>query len=129
MSLQPGYNLVTERVGDTDTELGALEFFRRATADEPIDSFVTVTGLEDLVYNADANDRSTVISELRNVLRQTNSIGTSSAVQFLIDGRLFSEDHFRVRIERSGEGVYLDLGEVFVDEPRVVSPKQAVATK
>jgi len=28
MSLLPGYNVVTERVAETDSELSALEFFR-----------------------------------------------------------------------------------------------------
>lgn len=129
MPLHQGYNVVTERVAETESELAALEFFRRAAHDDDIDTPVTVTGLENLLYNADEDDRSDVLAELRMTLRQTRSLQTGDAVQFLIDGQLVDDVEFRVRIERSGEGIYLDVGQLFVEEPMPISATQAVARK
>ncbi len=120
---------MTERVAETDTELAALEFFRRAAHDDNIGTPVTVTGLESLLYNADEDERSEVLAELRMTLRQTRSLQTGDAVQFLIDGQLVDDVEFRVRIERSGDGVYLDVGQLFVEEPMTISATQAVARK
>lgn len=129
MSLRPGYNIVTERVAETDSELAALEFFRKIAADEEVDSPVTVTGLEDLLYNVDEGERSDVLHTLRQTIRNTRSLSSMDAVQFVIDGRLVDDVEFRVRIERSGGGVYLDVGQMFVEEPQSVNAAQAVARK
>jgi len=129
MPLYQGYNVVTERVAETDSELAALEFFRLAERDADIETPVTVTGMEDLLYNADEEDRGSVLSELRQILRETGSLKAGDAVQFLIDGQLVDDVEFRVRIERSGEGVYLDVGQLFVEEPKSIGADQAVARK
>ena len=129
MSLRPGYNIVTERVAETDSELAALEFFRKIALDEEIDSPVTVMGLEVLLYNVDESERSDVLHTLRQTIRNTRSLSSMDAVQFVIDGRLVDDVEFRVRIERSGGGVYLDVGQMFVEEPQSVSAAQAVARK
>ncbi|MCD2200165.1 hypothetical protein LPA44_09660 [Halobacterium sp. KA-4] len=129
MPLHQGYNVVTDRLADTDSELAALEFFRLAGRDADIETPVTVTGIEDLLYNAEEGDRSRVLSELRQTLRQTNSLNAGDAVQFLIDGQIHDAAEFQVRIERSGEGVYLDVGQLFVEEPKSISADQAVARK
>jgi hypothetical protein len=47
----------------------------------------------------------------------------------LIDGQLHDAAEFQVRVERSGEGVYLDVGQLFVEEPKSVNADQAVARK
>lgn len=129
MPLHQGYNVVTDRVAETDSELAALEFFRLAERDADIETPVTVTGMEDLLYNAEADDRSSVLSELRQILRETDSLKAGDAVQFLINGQLVDDVEFRVRIERSGEGVYLDIGQLFVEEPKSIGADQAVARK
>lgn len=129
MPLHQGYNLVTDRVAETDSELAALEFFRLAERDADIETPVTVTGMEDLLYNADEEDRGSVLSDLRQILRETGSLKAGDAVQFLIDGQLVDDVEFRVRIERSGEGVYLDVGQLFVEEPKSIGADQAVARK
>lgn len=129
MHLQPGYNLVTDDPAETDGELAALTFFRRCAADEQLADSVTVTGLEDLLYHADEDERDVVVRELRDTLRRTRSVGSMSVVQFAVDGRLVDEDHFRVRIERSGEAAYLNVGELFVERPRMVAASHAVARK
>lgn len=129
MPLHQGYNVVTDRVADTESELAALEFFRLAERDADIETPVTVTGMEDLLYNAKEDDRSSVLSELRQILRRTDSLKAGDAVQFLIDGQLVDDVEFRVRIERSGEGVYLDIGQLFVEEPKSIGADQAVARK
>ncbi|MDS0284042.1 hypothetical protein [Haloarcula onubensis] len=129
MPLHQGYNIVTERIADTDSEVAALEFFRRAKHDETLETPVTVTGLEDLLYNTDETDRSSVLSKLRQTLRGTRSLTSGDAVQFLIDGQLVDDVEFRVRIERSGEGVYLDVGQLFVEEPMTIGATHAVARK
>jgi hypothetical protein len=120
---------VTDRVAETDSELAALEFFRLAERDADIETPVTVTGMEDLLYNADEKDRGSVLSELRQILRETGSLKAGDAVQFLINGQLVDDVEFRVRIERSGEGVYLDIGQLFVEEPKSIGADQAVARK
>jgi|GEM_PF-1632870 len=129
MPLHQGYNVVTERVGETTSELAALEFFRLARRDAEIEAPVTVTGLEDLLYNAGEDDRDAILAELRQTLRETSSLKAGDAVQFLIDGQLQDAAEFQVRIERSGEGVYLDVGQLFVEEPKTVAANQAVARK
>ena len=129
MPLHQGYNIVTERIADTDSELAALEFFRRAKQDDTVETPVTVTGLEDLIYNTDEADRNSVLSNLRQTLRGTRSLSSGDAVQFLIDGQLVDDVEFRVRIERSGEGVYLDVGQLFVEEPMTLGANHAVARK
>jgi hypothetical protein len=129
MSLLPGYNVVTERVAETDSELSALEFFRLAERNADIKTPVTVTGMEDLLYNADEDNRGSVLADLRQILRKTNSLKAGDAVQFLIDGQIHDAAEFQVRIERSGEGVYLDIGQLFVEEPKSMGAEQAVARK
>jgi hypothetical protein len=129
MPLHQGYNVVTDRVAETDSELAALEFFRLAERDTDIETPVTVTGMEDLLYNAVVDDRSSVLAELRQILRQTDSLKAGDAVQFLIDGQIHDAAEFQVRIERSGEGVYIDIGQLFVEEPKSLSANQAVARK
>ena len=129
MSLQPGYNIVTERVADTETSMAALEFFRHAAADDPINTPVTVTGLDDLLYNAAEGERNDVLVTLRTVLRETNSLGSMDAVQFVLDGDIVEDVAFRIRTERSEGGVYFDIGEMFVEEPQRLSPTHGVARK
>jgi hypothetical protein len=51
------------------------------------------------------------------------------AVQFDIDGRIVDDIEFRVRIERGGEGVYLDISQLFVEEPQPMGATHAVARK
>lgn len=120
---------MTDRVAETDSELAALEFFRLAERDTDIETPVTVTGIEELLYNADEEDRGSVLTELRQILRQTNSLKAGDAVQFLIDGQIHDAAEFQVRTERSGEGIYLDVGQLFVEEPKILSADQAVARK
>ena len=129
MNLQPGYNLVTDAPAETEQELAALTFFRRCAADEDLADTVTVTGLEDLLYHAEEDERDSVVRELRDTLRRTRSVDSMDVVQFAVDGRLVDEDHFRVRIERSGEAAYLNVGELFVERPRMVAASHAVARK
>jgi len=129
MHLQPGYNLVTDDPAETDEELAALTFFRRCAADEELAGTVTVTDLENLLYHAAEDDRGAVVRELRDTLRRTDSIGSMDVVQFVVDGRLVDEDHFRIRIERSGEAAYLNVGELFVERPQMVAASHAVARK
>lgn len=129
MNLQPGYNLVTDTPVETEQELAALTFFRRCAADLELADTMTVTRLEDLLYHVDADERGSVVRELRDTLRRTRSIDSMDVVQFAVDGRLVDEDHFRVRIERSGEAEYLNVGELFVERPKMVAASHAVARK
>jgi hypothetical protein len=127
--LDPGFNITTERIDETPEELPALAFLRRVAADQSIQTPVTVTGLEDLLYYAASDDRDEVITSLRQTLRSTSSLSSSDAVQFYIDGRIVEDNRFRIRIERGGEAVYLEIGEMFVEEPRLLTPEHAVARK
>ncbi len=129
MTLHQGYNIVSERVVETDDEQAALEFFRNLSADEEVSIPVTVTNLEDLLYNAEQDERSKILGELRQTLRGTQSLGPIDAVQFLIDGQLVDDVEFRVRIERSEGGVYLDIGQMVVEKPQPMSATPFVARK
>jgi hypothetical protein len=129
MSLNAGYNLVTDRVGETETELPALAFFRRLAADDSLPSRLTVTGLEELLYHAADDDVDATVRELRDVLRECGPFGGPQAVQFILEGRLVNDNVFTVRIQRNGESVYLPVGNLFVEEPRVIGPDHAVARK
>ncbi|WP_135807379.1 hypothetical protein [Halorussus marinus] len=129
MPLRPGYNIVTDPVAETDSSLAALEFFRQVANDGNVQTPVTVTGLEDLLYNVVEDERSDVVARLRQVLRSSESLGSMDAVQFLVDGQLVDDVEFRVRIERAEGGVYLDIGQLFVEAPQQLSPTHAVARK
>lgn len=129
MPLRQGYNIVTERIEETESELAALTFFRRVARDEDIETPVTVVGLETLLYNAAEDSRNEVLATLRQVLRGTNSLSAMDAVQFDIDDRIVNDVEFRVRIERSSGGVYLDIGQLFVEEPQPIGATHAVARR
>jgi hypothetical protein len=129
MSLNAGYNLVTDRVETTKKEMPALAFFRRLEGEESLSPRLTVTGLEDLLYQTDENELDDAVRELRDVLRESGSFRGPKAVQFLFDGELVDDDVFTVRIEREGDAVYLPVGNLFVEEPQLVGPNHAVARK
>lgn len=129
MSLNAGYNLVTERIEDTEEELPALAFFRRLANDGSLPPRLTVTRLEDMLYETDADERDEAVRELRDVLRESGSFRGPKAVQFVFDGDLVDDDVFSVRVERGGDAVYLPVGNLFVEEPRVVEAGHAVARK
>jgi len=129
MTLHQGYNIVTDPVADTPNELTALEFFRAVAADNPVETPVTVTGLEDLLYSATEDSRAEIIKELRQALRKTRSIRAMDAVQLYIDGTIVDDNAFRVRIERTEGGIYLDIGQLFVEEPKPLGATHSVARK
>ena len=129
MSLRPGYNIVTEQVEETESEYKALEFFRPLHSGESIPSRTTVVGLESLLYNTEEEERDEAVTMLRDILRETSSLGSMNAIQFLVDGQIFHDDRFRIRIERTGEPVHLNTGEMFVEEPQRLSADHAVARK
>lgn len=129
MALQQGYNIVTERIADTDNELTALEFFRKLAADQPVECPVTVTGIEDLLYNATEVSRSDIVRELQQVLRRTRSIQSMDAVQFYVNGEIVDDNTVRIRIERTQGGVYLNIGQFFVEKPKAMSATHYVARK
>jgi hypothetical protein len=129
MSLNAGYNLVTDRIEDTEEELPALAFFRRLANDGTLPPRLTVTRLEDLLYETDEDERDEAVRDLRDVLRESGSFRGPKAIQFVFDGELVDDDVFSVRIERGGDAVYLPVGNLFVEEPQVVKPGHAVARK
>ncbi|WP_225334478.1 hypothetical protein [Halomicrobium urmianum] len=129
MSLNAGYNLVTDRVEDTQEEMPALAFFRRLAGEGSLPPRLTVTGLEDLLYQTDEGELDDAVRELRDVLRESGSFSGPKAIQFVFDGELVDDDIFTVRIERGGEAVYLPIGNLFVEEPNPVGPNHAVARK
>jgi hypothetical protein len=98
-------------------------------ADEEVTTPVTVTGLEDLLYNAVEDERKKILSTLRQTLRSSRSLGSMDAVQFVIDGQLVDDVEFRVRVEGNDGGVYLDIGQLFVEEPKSLTANHAVARK
>jgi hypothetical protein len=129
MSLRPGYNVVTDKVEDTESEYSALEFFRLLAHGENVPSRTTVVGLENLLYNTTERERDEAVGMLRDILRETQSLGSMNAIQFLVDGQIFHDDRFRIRIQRSGEPVHLNVGEMFVEEPQRLNASHAVARK
>ena len=129
MTLNAGYNLVTDRVEETEEELPALAFFRQLASDGTLPPRLTVTQLEDLLYETDGDELDEAVRELRDVLRRSGSFRGPKAIQFVLDGDLVDDDVFSVRIERGGDAVYLPIGNLFVEEPRVVEAGHAVARK
>ncbi|WP_158293469.1 MULTISPECIES: hypothetical protein [unclassified Halorubrum] len=47
----------------------------------------------------------------------------------MFESNLVDDDVFSVRVERGGDAVYLPVGNLFVEEPRVVEAGHAVARK
>ena len=120
---------MTDRVEETEEELPALAFFRRLASDDTLPPRLTVTQLEDLLYEADEHERDEAVRELRGVLRESGSFRGPKAIQFVFDGDLVDDDVFSVRIERGGDAVYLPIGNLFVEEPNLVGAGHAVARK
>ncbi|MFC3958917.1 hypothetical protein [Halovivax cerinus] len=120
---------MTDRVEDTEQELPALAFFRRLASTETLPPRLTVTHLEDLLDEADAEQRDDAVRKLSDVLRESGSIRGPKAVQIVFDGDLVDDDVFTIRIERGGNPVYLPVGNLFVEEPRLVEAGHAVARK
>jgi len=129
MSLNAGYNLVTDRIEDTEEEFPALAFFRRLANNRTLPPRITVTRLEDLLYETDEDERDEAVRELRDVLRENGSFRGPKAIQFVFDGDLVDDDVFSVRIERGGDALYLPIGNLFVEEPQLVEAGHAVARK
>jgi len=129
MTLQQGYNLVTEPVADTKSQMAALRFFRKLASDEEVLTPATVTGLDNLLRNAERDERGKVLGSLRSKLRSSRSLTSTDAVQFVVDGQLVDDVEFRVRVEGSDGGVYLNIGRLFVEEPQTISSTHAVARK
>ena len=92
-------------------------------------TLVTVTRLEDLLYETDADELDEAARKLRDVLRESGSFRGPKTVQFVFDGDLVDDDVFSVRVERGGDAIYLPVGNLFVEEPRVVEAGHAVARK
>ena len=88
-----------------------------------------MTRLENLLYETDADELDEAARKLRDVLRESGSFRGPKAVQFVFDGDLVDDDVFSVRVERGGDAVYLPVGNLFVEEPRVVEAGHAVARK
>jgi len=86
MSLNVGYKPVTDRVEETEEETPALAVFRRLASDESLPLRVTVTGLEDLVYQTDEAELDDAVRELRDVLRKSGSFRGAKAVQLWSTG-------------------------------------------
>ena len=90
---------------------------------------MTVTRLDDLLYDATEDSRPEIIRQLRQTLRKTESLQSKDAVQFVLNGSIVDDNAFRIRIERTEGGVYLDVGQLFVEEPWPVGATHAVARK
>ena len=120
---------MTEKVEDTESEYRALEFFRHLARGKDVPSRTTVVGLENLLYNTTETERDEAVGMLRDILRETQSLGSMNAIQFLVEGQIFHDDRFRIRIQRSGEPVHLNVGEMFVEEPQRLNASHAVARK
>ena len=88
-----------------------------------------MTQLEDLLHEATEDERDESVRELRDVLRKSVSFCGPKAIQFVFDGDLVDDDVFSVRIKRGGDAIYLPIGNLFVEEPRVVKAGHAVARK
>lgn len=129
MALKPGYNLVSEQIETTGAELGALGFFRRMSSDEDVDSRVTVTGLGELLYTVEDDERAQVIDRLRDTLRETNSLSGPQVVQFVFDGTLVDEEVLTVDIDGDRGKAYIPVGNLFVEEPKREGASHAVARK
>lgn len=129
MTLQPGYNLVTDRVGETDANLGALGFFRRVAHDRSVPNRVTVTGLDTLLYAVADAERAAAVDHLRATLRETDSLGGPQVVQFVVDGRLVDADRLSVDVDGDRGRAELPVGDLFVERPRQVAATQFVARK
>ncbi|MEZ3145755.1 hypothetical protein [Halobaculum sp. MBLA0143] len=129
MSLRPGYNLVTDPIESTDAELGALSFFRRVAHDRPVETRVTVTGLETLLYAVADSERETVVDDLHETLRETDSLDGPQVVQFVFDGRLVDADVLSVDVDGDRGTAYLPVGNLFVESPNRVGAAHAFARK
>ena len=116
-------------MAETEYETSVLEFFRLLDRDASVDVPVTVSGLDRLLVDTIEEERAEVLAGLRRVLRQSRSLDSMDAVQFVLDGRFVEDVQFRIRTEYRDDAVYLDVGEMFVEEPQRLSPTHAVARK
>ena len=129
MSLYQRYNIVADPLEDGLPELGALQFFRAVAADKDLSTKLTVRGLERLLLYIDAEERNATIGDLQQVLLRSGSFEPHSVVQFVVDAGLIHDDCFRLRIEHGGEPHYINVGEMFIAEPQLMSASHFVAQK
>jgi hypothetical protein len=81
------------------------------------------------IYYAVEDWRDGILTIFQQVFRGMRSLSLMDAVQFDIDGGIFDDVRFRVRIERNDEGVYLDIGQLLVAEPQPMGATHVVARK
>lgn len=128
MTLQPGFNIVTKSKAEYE-KYSVLEFLRSVSRGKEIPNSLSVVGLEKLLVYADEENRESIIEILRDLMRESDSLKGMATVQFLFDGNLVSEDRLKLRIEEGGEIDVLDIGELFVATPELLSPTHAYAEK
>ena len=129
MALQQRYNIVSDPEDEGLPEMGALQFFRAVAADEDLPARLTVTGLDRLLLHLDDDERNMCLADLQQVLLRSSSFEPHSVVQFVVNARLVHDDYFRLGIEHGGENRYLNVGEIFIAEPQLVSASHFVARK
>jgi len=129
MPLYQRYNVVADPIEEDLPELSALQFFRTVAADEDLPARVTVRGLERFLLYLDAEERTLALGDLQQVLHRSESFEPHSVVQFVVDAGLVHDDRFRLRLEHGGEPLYLNVGELFIAEPQLMSASQFVAQK
>lgn len=129
MALYQRYNVVADPIEDDLPELTALQFFRSVAADEEIPARLTVRGLERLLLYIDSEERNTTIGDLQQVLHRSASFEPHAVIQFIVNAGLVHDDRFRLRIEHGGDPLYINVGEMFIAEPRLMSASHFVAQK
>lgn len=129
MSLKPIYNIVTSPVTDDLPEYTALEFFRSCANNESLPTRISVTHLSRFLLHS-GDERSSLIRDLHDLLRDTDSIERYSMIQFVVEGRLFNEEIVRLGVP-TGRSSYVDieLDELFVAPLKQQSATQYVASK
>lgn len=107
MSLEAGFNIVSEPLDPSLPEVTAIEFFRRLHHGEEVPGWVTVRGLEDVLAHTISSERDQTLSYLNRLLGKAAS-GQLIGVQFLINGDVQKDTHVYISPQRSEARLYID---------------------
>lgn len=119
MSLNAGFNIVTEPLDPELEELSAVEFFRRLHHGQSVPAWVTVRGFERLLYHTAESERDAVLSYLNRLLSKASS-GELVGVQFLINGEVQKDTHVYIVPSSTDTRLYIDG--LFREQPTRISP-------
>ena len=99
IKMRPGYNLVERRLlrkefEEIEERMSIIEFLRRLRSGRNIPMRVAITGLEKILLLG-----KNVSVFVRQILADAPELLRNSIIQFIIDGRLILDAHYKIKVD------------------------------